>query len=111
MEQQDQASTSFKEMVQKAINAEAKAGLRSSTMVKDSDVYCPKGHRPSHNIFSKVQSQGSNNKDFSYSEESKPKDPKPIPPRDNVAVKLAKKKDKKDKKKRFQEQRREYTGK
>ena len=33
MEQQDRASTSFKEMVQRAVNAEAKAGLRSSTIV------------------------------------------------------------------------------
>ena len=33
MEQQDQASTSFEEIVQRIVNAEAKAGLRSSTMV------------------------------------------------------------------------------
>ena len=33
IEQQDRALTSFKEMVQKAVNAEAKTGLRSSIIV------------------------------------------------------------------------------
>ena len=45
-------------MVQKAMNAEVKTGLRSSTMVGDSDAYCLKGHRPSYHTFSKVQTQG-----------------------------------------------------
>ena len=55
IEQQDQKSIDFKEMVQKAVNAEAKAGLRSSTMVRESDAHCPRGYRPSHNTSSKVQ--------------------------------------------------------
>ena len=55
MEQQDQASISFKEMLQKIVNAEAKACLRSSIMVQNLDVYYSKGHRLSHNTFSKVQ--------------------------------------------------------
>ena len=33
IEQQDRESINFEEMVQKAVNAEAKAGLRSSTMI------------------------------------------------------------------------------
>ena len=49
MEQQDQTSTSFTEIVQRAINAEAKAGLKSSTIVWDLDARCPKGHHPSYN--------------------------------------------------------------
>ena len=110
IEQQDRALTSFEKMMQRAINAKAKVGLRSSTMVWDSDVRCPKGHRPSHNTSSKVQSQGSNNKDSSCSEEPKPKDPKLAPPRDNAAAEPDKKEDRKNKKKRFREQRQEYTG-
>ena len=55
MEQQDRESMDFEEMVQRAVNAEVKAGLRSSTMVRKSDAYCPKGHCPSHNTSSKVQ--------------------------------------------------------
>ena len=106
MEQQDRASTSFKEMVQRAVNTEAKAGLRSSTMVRDSDTRCPKGHRPSHNTSLKVQTQGS--KDLSRPKETKPKDPKSAPSHDNVA-KSPKKDDRKDKKKRFQGQKREHT--
>ena len=31
----------FKEMVQKAVNTEAKASLRSSAMVRDSDICYP----------------------------------------------------------------------
>ena len=110
IEQQDRASTSFKKMMQRAVNAEAKADLRSSTMVRDLDARCPRGHRPSHNTSSKVQSQGSNNKDSSHFEEPKPKDPKLALPRDNAAAKPAKKEDRKDKKKRFWRQRREHTG-
>ena len=106
MEQQDQASTSFKEIVQRAVNAEAKAGLKFSIMVRDSDARCPRGHRPSHNTSSKVQTQGS--KDLSRPKETKPKDPKSAPSRDNAAE-SPKKDDRKDKKKRFQGQRREHT--
>ena len=86
MEQQDRALTSFKEMVQKAVNAEAKAGLRSSIMVRDVDSRCPRGHRPSQNTSTKVQTQGSTAKKSKPEEfrpkESKPADGKtPAPPR------------------------------
>ena len=107
MEQQDRESIDFEEMVQRAVNAEAKAGLRSSTMVRKLDVRCPRGHRPSHNTSSKVQTQGS--KDSSRSEEPKPKDPKPAPLRDNAAE-PAKKEDRKERKKKLWNQRREHTG-
>ena len=55
MEQQNRESMNLEEMMQKAVNAEAKTSLRSSTMVRDSDVHCPKGYHPSHNISLKVQ--------------------------------------------------------
>ena len=58
MEQQDRASTSFKEIVWRVVNAEAKAGLRSSPMVFDSNAWCFRGHRPSHNNSPKMQTQG-----------------------------------------------------
>ena len=103
MEQQDRASTSFKKMVQKAVNAKTKAGLRCSTMVWNLDIRYPRGHHSSYNTSSKVQFQGSNNKDSFYSKEPKPKDLKLAPSRDETAAKLAKKKDKKDKKKKFRE--------
>ena len=84
MEQQDRESRDFKEMVQRAVNAEAKASLRSSTMVRESDARCPRAHRPSHNTSSKVQTQGTTAKE-PRSEEPKPKDPKPAPLRNNAA--------------------------
>ena len=83
----------FVEMVQKTINVEAKAGLRSSTMVRDLDACCLKGHHPSQNTFSKVQTQGSSYKDLFRSKEPKNTDPKLAPPRGNAAE-LAKKEDK-----------------
>ena len=107
MEQQDRASTSFEEIVQRVVNAEAKIGLRSSTIVQDSDAHCPRSHRLSHNTSSKMQTQGS--KDLSHSKETKPKDPKSAPSRDDAAE-SPKKNDRKDKKKRFRGQRREHTG-
>ena len=106
MEQQDWESIDFKEMVQRAINTEAKAGLRSSTMVRDSDARCPRDYRSSHNTSSKVQTSGS--KDSSRSEEFKPKDPKPAPSCDDAAE-PAKKEDRKDKKKKIQNRRREQN--
>ena len=54
MEQQDRESIDFEEMMQRTVIAEAKVGLRSSTMVRDSDARCPRGHHPSHNTSSKV---------------------------------------------------------
>ena len=56
-----------------------------------------------------MQTQSFNNKDSSCSEKPKSKDLKPAPSRGNVAVEPIKKKDKKDKKKRFQGQKRENT--
>ena len=104
IKKQDREFTNFEEMVQRAVNAEANASLRSSTMVRDSDVRCLKGHRPSYNTFSKVQTQGSSHKDSPRSEEPKPKDLKPAPSRDNAAE-LAKKENRKDKKRRLRNQR------
>ena len=76
MEQQDRRLTSFEEMVQRAVNAEAKAGLRSSIMVWDADSRYPRGYCPSQNTSTKVKTQSSAVKE-SKSEESKPKDSKP----------------------------------
>ena len=75
IEQQDRESMDFEEMVQRAVNAEAKAGLRSSTMVRESDARCPRGHRPSHNTSSKMQTQGTTAKE-PRTEESRPKEAK-----------------------------------
>ena len=63
MEQQNREAIDFEEMVQRAVNAEAKAGLRSSAIVRDSDIRCPRGHRPSNSTVSKVQTQETTAKD------------------------------------------------
>ena len=63
-------------MVQRAVNAKAKAGLRSSIMVQNADFRCPRGHRPSQNTSAKVQTQDSIAKK-SRPKESRPKDLKP----------------------------------
>ena len=76
MEQQDRESMDFEEMVQRAINAESKAGLRSSAMIRDSDIHCPQSHRLSNNTASRVQTQGTTAKD-SHKEEPKVKEVKP----------------------------------
>ena len=96
----------LKEMMQKAVNAEAKADLKSSTMIWDSDVHCSRGHRPSHNTSLKMQTEGSKNS--SRSKKFKPKDPKPAPSCNDTAE-PAKKENKKEKKKRLQKRRREQN--
>ena len=64
-------------MVQRAVNAKAKANLRSSIMVQDADFRCPKGYRLSQNISTKVQTQGLITKE-SKPKEFRSKDLKPI---------------------------------
>ena len=71
-------------------------------MIQNLDAYCLKDYRLSHNILSKIQTQGFNNKYFSYSKKSQTKDSKPTLLYNNTK-KLTKKKNKKNKKKRFQE--------
>ena len=102
IKQRDRESMDFEEMMQKAVNVEAKAGLKSSTMVQDSNARCFRGHYLSHNTSSKVQTQGSKNS--SRSKKPKPKNPKPAPLRNNAAE-PTKKEDKKDKKKKLWNQR------
>ena len=86
IKQQNRESIDFEEMLQRAANAEAKAGLRSSTMVRKSDARCPRGHRPSHNTSLKVQIQETTAKEL-HTEESRPKEAMqangkaPAPPR------------------------------
>ena len=87
--------------MQKAVNIEAKIGLRFNIMVENLNTYCSRDHRLSHNTSSKMQNQDFNNKNSFCSKKPKPKNSKPALPCDNIAAKLAKKKDKKDKKKRF----------
>ena len=67
----------FKEMVQRVVNVKAKAGLKSSVMVQNLDICCPKGHRISNSTASKVQTQGATAKD-SHPEELKVKKARPI---------------------------------
>ena len=88
IEQQDRALTSFKEMVQRAVNTKAKVGLKSSIMVWNADSRYPRGHCLSQNTSSKIQTQDSTAKE-SKPMESRPKDSKPAnektpaPPRTN----------------------------
>ena len=74
IEQQDRESMDFEEMVQRVVNAEAKTGLRFSTMVRDSDIRCPRGHHPSNSTAAKVQIQRTKD---SHPEELKVKETRP----------------------------------
>ena len=106
IEQQDQESVNFEEIMQKTINAEAKVGLRSSTMVQDLDIYYSKSHCPSNNIATKVQIQETTVKD-SRPKKAKTKDLKSTLFCINAAKFLKQeKKDWKDKKKKFQQKKR-----
>ena len=67
-------------MVQKVVNVESKAGLRSSTMVRNLDIRCPRDHCFSNSTALKMQTQGTTTKD-SYPEKPKIKKTKPTPAR------------------------------
>ena len=105
MEQQDRKSMDFQEMAQKIVNAEAKIGLRSSIIVRDSDPHCPRGHRPSHNTSSTVQIQDSSHKNLSHIKKPKNKVLKSTPPCGNMAEPVKKE----DKKKRPQKRRQKQS--
>ena len=60
-------------MVQRAVNAKAKASLRSSIIIRDLDARCPKNHYSSNATLAKVQTQGFNTKE-SKPEEFRPKE-------------------------------------
>lgn len=67
MKKQDRASTSFKEIIQRAVNIKAKPSLKSSIIVREANSYYPRGYCSSHNIFIKLQNQ------ISTTKKSKPK--------------------------------------
>ena len=77
-------------------------------MVRDADSRCTRGHRPSQNTFTKVQTQGSTVKE-SKPEESRPKESKPAngknpaPPRTNEPGKTSRQ----DKKKEYLKKKRD----
>ena len=75
IEQQDWEYVNFEEIILKAVNAEAKAVLRSSTMVQDLDIRCLRGHHPSNSTASKVQTQETTVKELCL-KESRPKEAK-----------------------------------
>ena len=107
IEQNDRDSIDLEEMLERAVNAEAKAGLRSSIMVRDLNYRCSRGYRLSYNTFSKVQPKGYSYKNSLRSKEPKSKDLKPAPSRDNEAE-LAKKKARKEMKKKLRNQKWEH---
>ena len=48
----------YEGLVAKAVRAEAKAGLRLSFYVRETDLSCLRGNWPAHTIAHKVQTQG-----------------------------------------------------
>lgn len=87
-------------MVQKTIYTKAKANLILRGIIWDLNVHYFRAYYLSHNISSKVQTLGYNNKCFFPFEKSKPKNPKLIP-LDNNRAEPAKRKDRKNKRKEF----------
>ena len=63
MEQRGRKLDSFKELVEKAVNAEAKAALRPRFYAWETDQHCPRDSRPAHSTTAKAQGQGSSMKD------------------------------------------------
>ena len=88
-------------MVQRAVNAKAKANLKLSTMVLDLDAYCLKGYCLFYNTSLKMQIQGFNNKNSFHTKKLKAKNLKSALPRTNIAESLEQsKKNRRNKKQR-----------
>ena len=82
------------------IDANAKTSLRCSILILNLNAYYFKNNYLFHNIYSKVQIQDSNNKNFFYFKKSKIKDLK-VTLLCNNMIMLIKKKGKKDEKKKI----------
>lgn len=61
-------------MIEKAVDAETKAGLQSTSYIREMDQRSQRGNRPAHVTAAKAQTQGSSMKDPRVEE------PKPGPP-------------------------------
>ena len=55
MDQDDSQLIDYEKLVAKAVRAEAKAGLRPSSHVRETNLSCLRGNRPSHTTAHKVQ--------------------------------------------------------
>ena len=80
-------------MMQRVVNTKAKAGLKSTILVWDLDIYYFWSHCPSNNTTLKMQTQRITAKDSSCFEKPKTKDPKLALLYNNI-VKSAKKENK-----------------
>ena len=91
--------------MQRAINAEAKGGLKSSTIVRGLDIHCLRGHLSFSSIALKMQTQGTTAKDSSHPEKPRAKETKSVYTDTAKPSKQNKndKKDRSDKKRRFWE--------
>ena len=58
MDQDDSQLIDYEELVAKAVKTEAKAGLRPSSYMRETDLSCFRGNRPAHTTAHKVQTQG-----------------------------------------------------
>ena len=58
MDQDATHQDDYEELVAKAVRAEAKAGLRPSSYVRETDIQVLRGSRPAHTTVHKVQTQG-----------------------------------------------------
>ena len=62
MDQDNSQLIDYEGLVAKAVRAEAKAGLRPSFYVRETDLSCLRGNRPAHTTAHKVQTQGAVNR-------------------------------------------------
>ena len=62
IDQDDSQLVDYEELVAKAVRDEAKAGLRPSSYVRETDLWCLRGNRPAHTTVHKLQTQGAVNR-------------------------------------------------
>lgn len=77
IEQQNQESVSFKEMLQRAINIKAKTSLKYNIIIRDLDIRWSRNHGFSKTTVSKVQTQETTIKN-PFPKKLKAKETKPI---------------------------------
>lgn len=70
MEQRGRELDSREELVEKAVDVEAKAGLQPTSFVIEIDQRCPRGNRLAHTTVAKFPTQGSSFWDLKLEEPS-----------------------------------------
>lgn len=108
IEQRGRELYCWEEMIEKAVDAETKAGLQPTSYIRKMDQRCQRGNRPAHVTAAKAQAQGSSMKDPRVEEPKPgPRESKATNPQPPESAETSEKARMEKKKKKWQKEKRD----